>query len=53
MIYCTGPGSILFHALGLMKFVPSVAKVFRLALPGSFLNGLCLFNSVILTKHSY
>ena len=31
-------GSTLFCALGLVKFVPAVARLIFLALPGSFLN---------------
>ena len=33
--------SPLFYAPGLVKFVPAVARLFCLALPGSFLNVLC------------
>ena len=33
--------SPLFCAPGLVKFVPAVARLFCLALPGSFLNVLC------------
>ena len=34
-------GSTLLCAPGLVKFVPAVARLFCLALPGSFLNVLC------------
>ena len=38
---CTVQRSPLFCAPGLVKFVPAVARLFCLALPGSFLNVLC------------